>query len=237
MSGCVGNIQGVSKKGPIFFTSMNAFTDWAEILHTFNIIYFNGFGVTLIFARRAVKRAQAALPREDRSFLLKQNAIAQCCAINIALLDSKHQLHSLFDIVFSKKAWVSSKRCGNRKVGVPPASSARLAKISVTPKPLNESTWNFIQEWIINYIKCMQNFSSIGKRIHARKKNWPFFLTHPVWYAQHNWSYIELSCLRKLTWHTILNKIFNRNFFEFLMEFPEFSLKVRNLTVTVKINQ
>ena len=26
----------------------------------------------------------------------------------------------------------------------------------------------------------MQNFSSIGKRIHARKKNWPFFLTHPV---------------------------------------------------------
>ena len=57
---------------------------------------------------------------------------------------------------------------------------ARLAKISVTPKPFNESTWNFRQEWIKSYIKRMQNFSSIGKSIHARKKNWPFFLTHPV---------------------------------------------------------
>ena len=28
----------------------------------------------------------------------------------------------------------------------------------------------FRQEWIISYIKCMQNFSSIGKRIHARTK-------------------------------------------------------------------
>ena len=53
--------------------------------------------------------------------------------------------------------------------------TARLAKISVTPKPLNESTWNFRQEWIISYIKCMQNFSSIGKRIHARKKIGPFY--------------------------------------------------------------
>ena len=78
----------------------------------------------------------------------KKNAIAQCCAINIALVDSKHQLHSLFDIVFSKKAWVSSKRCGNRKVGVPPASSARLAKISVA-----QSVNAFMQ------------------------KNWPFFDT------------------------------------------------------------
>ena len=32
----------------------------------------------------------------------------------------------------------------------------------------------------------MQNFSSIGKRIHARKKNWPFFFTHPVEYDKLN---------------------------------------------------
>ena len=74
-----------------------------------------------------------------------------------------------------KMTWVLSKRCGNWKVGVPPASSTRLAKISVTPKPLNKSTWNFRQEWIISYIKCMQNFSLIGKRIHARKKSGSFF--------------------------------------------------------------
>ena len=32
---------GYVKKGPIFFASMNAFTDLAEILHTFNIIYYS----------------------------------------------------------------------------------------------------------------------------------------------------------------------------------------------------
>ena len=45
----------------------------------FQVDSFNGFGVTLIFARRAVKRAQAALPREDRSFLLKKRYCALLC--------------------------------------------------------------------------------------------------------------------------------------------------------------
>ena len=56
--------------------------------------------------------------------------------------------------------------------------TASLAKISVTPKPLNESTRNFRQEWITIYSKCMQNFSSNGTFMLAKKIG-PF-LTHPV---------------------------------------------------------
>ena len=182
---------GCVKKMANFFASMNAFTDWAEILYAFNITYFSFLSKisswfiqwfrSYTYFRKTSRKTRASCFTAWRSIISsKKNANSQCCTINIVLLDSKHQLHSLFDIVFSKKAWVSSKRCGNRKVGEPPASSARLAKISVTPKPLNESTINFRQEWIISYIKCMQNFSSIGKGIHARKKNWPVFLTHPV---------------------------------------------------------
>ena len=38
------------------------------------------------------------------------------------------------------------------------------------------------------------------------------------------------------TGKSILNKSFHKNFFEFLMEFPEFSFKVGILTILVKVN-
>ena len=176
----------VCQKRANFFASMNAFTDWVEILHTFNINYYSFLSKisswfiqwfrSYTYFRKASRKTRASCFTAWRSIISSKKTLLRNVVQSISLYLIQNISYILCSTWFSqKKTWVSSKRCGNRKVGVPPASSARLAKISVTPKPLNESTWNFIQEWIINYIKCMQNFSSIGKRIHARKKIGPFF--------------------------------------------------------------
>ena len=186
---------------------MNAFTDWAEILHTFNITYYSFLSQisswfiqwfrSYTYFRKTSRKTRASCFTAWRSIISskKERYCAMLCNLYRSSWFKTSVTYILCSTWFSqKKTWVSSKRCGNRKVGVPPASSARLAKISVTPKPLNESTWNFRQEWIISYIKCMQNFSSIGKRIHARKKNWQFFLTHPVFRQRFIGRYQDRGC-------------------------------------------
>ena len=130
------------------------------------------FGVTLIFARRADDAGGTPTIRLPQRFddtkvffeKTKSNRECSCCfESSRAILIAQHCAIAFF---FRRNDRSSRGKAACARF------TARLAEISVTPKP--NQLENFRQEWVISYIKCTQNFSSIGKRIHARKK-WQFF--------------------------------------------------------------
>ena len=170
----------VGQKNGQFFASMNAFTDWAEILHTFNVIYYSSMSTISSWFIQWFRSYTYFCKASRRCGWHPNLSIATAFRWHPSLFSEKtmsnRECNRCFDFESSRAILIARhyifRRNDRSSRGKAACArfTARLAKISVTPKPLNESTCNFRQEWIISYIKCMQNFSSIGKRIHARKK-------------------------------------------------------------------